>query len=208
MGAAAEGNRKGSLARSFRNAKTAGDSCALPAAPGPTSARGRRRPCGFFRHPGDRNWELKELAERSHTFLEAQGDVIVRRDADGRITYANDAFCRLAGFSARALIGRDIAAAARAGRDAALPDGTRMHDQKIAAPAGPRWIAWRDVVVREPTASVSEIQSVGRDVTDRTEGERRSPRRATRPRPPTAPSRASSPWSRTRSARRSTAFSA
>jgi hypothetical protein len=28
---------------------------------------------------GDRNWELKELAERSHTFLEALGDVIVRR---------------------------------------------------------------------------------------------------------------------------------
>ena len=48
---------------------------------------------------GDRNWELKELAERSRTFLEALGDVIVRRGADGRITYANDAFCRLAGFA-------------------------------------------------------------------------------------------------------------
>src|SRR5262249_23773098 len=29
----------------------------------------------------DRNWELKEAAERSRTFLEALGDVIVRRDA-------------------------------------------------------------------------------------------------------------------------------
>ena len=76
--------------------------------------------------------------------------MIVRRDADGRITYANDAYCRLAGCSARALIGRDIALPLlEQGPVAALPDGTRMHDQKIAAPDGPRWIAWRDVTIRD-----------------------------------------------------------
>ena len=48
----------------------------------------------------DRNWELKEAVERDRGILEALGDVIVRRDADSRIIYANDAFCRLA---ARAL---------------------------------------------------------------------------------------------------------
>ena len=121
---------------------------------------------------GDRNWELKELAERSHTFLEALGDVIVRRGTDGRISYANDAFCRLAGFSAPSLIGRAIALPLlEQGPVVALPDGTRMHDQKIAAPGGPRWIAWRDVAIRDAASGVSEIQSVGRDVTDRTEGE-------------------------------------
>src|SRR5262249_28229326 len=46
---------------------------------------------------GDRNWELKELAERSHTFVEALADVMVRRNAAGQITYANEAFCRIAG---------------------------------------------------------------------------------------------------------------
>ena len=46
-----------------------------------------------------------------------------------------------------------------------------MHDQKIAAPDGPRWIAWRDVAIRDAASGVSEIQSVGRDVTDRTEAE-------------------------------------
>src|SRR3954471_4334456 len=54
---------------------------------------------------GDRNWELKEAAERSRNFLEALGDVIVRRDADGRITYANDAYVRLAGRPSETLIG-------------------------------------------------------------------------------------------------------
>ena len=40
-----------------------------------------------------------------------------------------------------------------------------MHDQKIAAAAGARWIAWREVTVRDEGGS--EIQSVGRDMTDR-----------------------------------------
>ena len=49
----------------------------------------------------DSTWELKEAEARATSLLEAQGDVIVRRDSDGRITYANDAYCALAGAAAR-----------------------------------------------------------------------------------------------------------
>lgn len=119
----------------------------------------------------DRNWELKEAAERGRSFLEALGDVIVRRDGTGRITYANEAFCRLAGRDENALIDSDFALAVLAQGDmAALPDGTRVHDQKIATEDGGRWIAWREVAVR--SGERTEIQSVGRDVTDRAEAER------------------------------------
>ena len=45
-----------------------------------------------------------------------------------------------------------------------------MHDQKIASPLGARWIAWRDVMLR--IGGKAEIQSVGRDVTDRVHAER------------------------------------
>jgi PAS domain S-box-containing protein len=121
---------------------------------------------------GDRNWELKELAERSRTFLEALGDVIVRRDAAGRITYANDAYGRLAGQAPDALIGAGTSLTLlEQGPVTALPDGTRMHDQKVACPDGPRWIAWRDVEIRDAASGLSEVQSVGRDVTDRTQAE-------------------------------------
>src|SRR5471032_2073633 len=41
----------------------------------------------------DRNWELREAEERARSLLEAQGDLIMRRDASGNVTYANDAFC-------------------------------------------------------------------------------------------------------------------
>jgi signal transduction histidine kinase/DNA-binding response OmpR family regulator len=47
-----------------------------------------------------------------------------------------------------------------------------MHDQKIAGPLGPRWIAWREGLVRTDAGQPAEMQCVGRDVTDRTETER------------------------------------
>ncbi|MEN3376544.1 MAG: hypothetical protein V7604_1899 [Hyphomicrobiales bacterium] len=121
---------------------------------------------------GDRNWELKEATERSRSFLEALGDVIVRRDAGGRITYANDAYGRLAGRTPETLIDTDHALTVIAqGPITALPDGTRMHDQRVAGSDGARWISWRDVALRDDVSGTSEIQSVGRDVTARTEAE-------------------------------------
>src|SRR5262245_56403884 len=119
----------------------------------------------------DRNWELKESQERARGFLEAQGDLIVRRDGDGRITYANDAFCTLAGRARDALIGASyLPEVIEQGATTLVGDGTRSHDQKIATAEGPRWIAWREVTVR--TGAGAEVQSVGRDVTDRAQAER------------------------------------
>ena len=154
----------------------------------------------------DRNWELREAEERARSLLEAQGDLIMRRDS-GRVTYANDAFCALAGKEREALIGAkaDLSVLEQ-GAVSVLADGTRVHDQKIASGSSARWIAWREVAVRDRAGH--EVQGVGRDVTDRVEAERALGARATRRKPPTAPSRASSPWSATKSARRSTAFSA
>ncbi|MBW8854982.1 MAG: hybrid sensor histidine kinase/response regulator, partial [Bradyrhizobium sp.] len=51
-------------------------------------------------------------------------------------------------------------------------NGTRIHDQRIAGPLGPRWIAWREGLVRNDAGQPAEMQSVGRDVTDRAESER------------------------------------
>ncbi|MEK7875758.1 MAG: histidine kinase dimerization/phospho-acceptor domain-containing protein, partial [Pseudomonadota bacterium] len=119
----------------------------------------------------DRNWELREAEERARSLLEAQGDLIVRRDASGRITYANDAFCALAGKARKALIGHvTILPVLDQSALTVLADGTRVHDQKIASGATARWIAWREVAVRGENGT--EVQGVGRDVTDRVEAER------------------------------------
>ena len=118
----------------------------------------------------DRNWQLREAEEHARSLLEAQGDVILRRSGDGRLTYVNDALCHLAGRPRSELIsfGHDFQILAQ-GDLTVLPDGTRLYDQKIASPSGERWIAWREVIV--PGEQGSEIQAVGRDVTARVEAE-------------------------------------
>ncbi len=118
----------------------------------------------------DHVWELKEAEARATSLLEAQGDVIVRRDAEGAITYVNDAYCTLAGASRDALLGSTAATlhVLQQGEIAVAHDGTRIHDQEIMTPGGPRWFAWRDVVVWADDDDCAEVQSVGRDVTDRT----------------------------------------
>ena len=86
----------------------------------------------------DRNWELQEAEQRARSLFESQGDLIVLRDAEGRITFVNDAYCELARQPRRALIGSRFTFTVLEQGDTALePNGTRIHDQKIAGPLGP-----------------------------------------------------------------------
>jgi len=118
----------------------------------------------------DKNWELREAEERVRSLIESQGDVILRRDAQGRTTYANEAFLALTGHARADLIGDFIdLRVLEQGPVTVLADGTRVHDQKIASADGVRWIAWREVMVR--SGAGTEVQAVGRDVTDRVEAE-------------------------------------
>jgi signal transduction histidine kinase/CheY-like chemotaxis protein len=121
----------------------------------------------------DRNWELQEAEQRARHLFESQGDLIVLRDGEGRISFVNDAYCELAQRPRGALIGSQFTLVVlEQGDSALLPDGTRVHDQKVAGPIGPRWIAWREGRVRFDAGGPAEMQCVGRDVTDRTETER------------------------------------
>jgi PAS domain S-box-containing protein len=121
----------------------------------------------------DRNWELQEAEQRARSLFESQGDLIVLRDSDGRITFANDAYCELAQQPRDALIGSRFALEILEQGDTAIEsNGTRIYDQKIATSFGPRWIAWREGLIRSDAGAPAEMQCVGRDVTDRTETER------------------------------------
>ena len=109
---------------------------------------------------------LADAAERARSLLEAQGDLIVRRDVDACITYVNDAFCALIGRARAELIGtRFLPAVLQQGAVAVLDDGTRLHDQELTTASGARWIAWREAAV--PGRPTGDIQSVGRDITER-----------------------------------------
>src|ERR1700686_969763 len=96
----------------------------------------------------DRNWELQEAEQRARSLFESQGDLIVLRDAEGAISFVNDAYCALAEQPRSALIGSQFTLEVLAQGDTALQsNGTRIHDQKIAGPLGLRWIAWREGLI-------------------------------------------------------------
>ena len=121
----------------------------------------------------DRNWELKEAEERARSLFESQGDLIVLRDSDGLITSVNDAYCVLAQRSRAELLGSPFALPVlEQGESALESNGTRTHDQRVETALGPRWIAWREGLVRTDANHPAELQCVGRDVTNRTETER------------------------------------
>src|SRR5262249_5546844 len=121
----------------------------------------------------DRNWELQEAEARARSLFESQGDLIVLRDSEGRITFANDAYCELTRPPREKLTASTAPLDVIEQGDTALePNGTRVHDQQIGTAFGPRWIAWREGLVRNDAGGPAEMQSVGRDVTDRTESER------------------------------------
>lgn len=116
----------------------------------------------------DRVFELAESEERHRGLIDAQGDLIVRRNHAGTITFANRAYGDLVGHPHEALVGQALEPAVlerTAGRREA--DGSQSIDERIATPSGERWIAWRHHPARDAAGEYNEMQSVGRDLTER-----------------------------------------
>ena len=118
----------------------------------------------------DRLWALADSEEHYRSLIEAQGDLIVRRDG-ARIVYANGAYAALLGLNETEVIGAVALPQLLACRPAlALDGGARVFDECLATPDGERWISWVETVV--PVAlGRSVLQRVGRDITARIAGE-------------------------------------
>jgi PAS domain S-box-containing protein len=122
------------------------------------------------------NGRLYESEVRYKGLVDAQGDAIFRRAPDSRLTYANDAFFKLFGLSPQHDVGQPFAPElhpdSRApifGSFAGLETGRARvrYDQHVRTAYGWRWIAWEDYAVRDTGGQLIEVQSVGRDITER-----------------------------------------
>jgi signal transduction histidine kinase/CheY-like chemotaxis protein len=112
--------------------------------------------------------ERAAAAERVGRLLEVEGDAVVWRDAEARIREANHAYCALVGQGRDALIGTQAAPAVLwQGPVTRLDDGTSVHEQELMTQDGARLIAWRDIPLPGGGPGSGDIQSVGRDITDR-----------------------------------------
>ena len=122
------------------------------------------------------NAQLNQSEARYKGLVDSQGDAIFRRDAFSRLTYANDAFFRLFATTPHVAIGQAFAPelhpdsrAPLFGSFAGLETGRARvrYDQHVRTAYGWRWIAWEDYAVRDQSGRLVEVQSVGRDVTER-----------------------------------------
>ena len=120
------------------------------------------------------NARLNQSEARYKGLVDAQGDAIFRRDAASRLTYGNDAFFRLFGLNPTRALGYPFAPEPHPQSRAPvfgsfLESGQHRarYDQHVKTAQGYRWIAWEDFAVRDSHGRLVEVQSVGRDITDR-----------------------------------------
>ncbi len=120
------------------------------------------------------NARLNQSEARYKGLVDAQGDAIFRRDSASRLTYGNDAFFKLFGINPARAIGYPFAAEphpeSRAPLFGSFLESGRnraRYDQHVKTANGYRWIAWEDFAVRDSHGRLVEVQSVGRDITDR-----------------------------------------
>ena len=120
----------------------------------------------------DIQWEIRENEARYRDLLDNQADVILRRDAQGRLTFVNQAFCRLFGLERGTVLGRVFSPRVLAGdRATPLAPGSELRQQRyvqqIETARGPRWVEWEEHSVPAGDAAIPEVQCSGRDITER-----------------------------------------
>jgi PAS domain S-box-containing protein len=122
------------------------------------------------------NARLIQSEARYRGFVDAQGDAVLRRAPDGRLNYGNEAFYRLFGINPQRAVGQPFAPEVHPtstvplfgnfpGRETGR--GRVRYDQHVRTAYGWRWIAWEDYAVRDAHGGLIEVQSVGRDITER-----------------------------------------
>ncbi|WP_375465901.1 ATP-binding protein [uncultured Methylobacterium sp.] len=135
--------------------------------------RPRPRPADEAEHLHDRIWQISESEDRYRALVEATTDVIVQRDAAGRITFANEGYAALLGYTPLALIGAslDLDVLETAGTETGA-DGVRRVEARVRSVDGaPRWFAFVEVPVARGSEPMQWLRA-GRDVTSRIESAR------------------------------------
>ncbi|MDJ0511814.1 MAG: ATP-binding protein [Methyloceanibacter sp.] len=118
----------------------------------------------------DLQWEIREREMRYRDLLDHQDEVIARRDADGNLSFINDAFCKTFGVKRYDALGEPLdlpilsSDSGQATGETATGRSTRVIE--LTTTQGPRWFVWEDFVLPRPDGQACEVQSVARDVTE------------------------------------------
>ena len=124
-----------------------------------------------FEQLRDLQWELNENEARYRSLLDAQGDMILRRDSAGNLTFANRAFMKMLGVTAEDVLDKPFRLQVREGESNAPLNTTddvryQRFTQLVETAIGPRWIEWEEQLVPGANGLGFEVQSIGRDVSE------------------------------------------
>ena len=126
---------------------------------------------------------LRESEARYRALVETQTEFVLRQRPDGSLTFVNEAYCRYVGRSRAEMLEsgwNDFDMIATEDRDRyqqhirALAPGrptAAIEVRAILPDGGERWELWVDTGVFDRDGALIEIQSVGRDVTERKQAE-------------------------------------
>ncbi|WFP78170.1 PAS domain-containing sensor histidine kinase [Mesorhizobium sp. WSM4906] len=159
----------GGLAMHLRNRRTEHRAAALL---DETAARSRAE----IETLADRMWEMQESEERFRGLIDALGDLVVHRNRDGHIVYANKVFASLVGTDQRDLAGKtlsELGIDVGVVPDAAFSDHECLSstDVAIRTPNGPRWFSWIELSVRDKDTGAVSHRAIARDITARKRAE-------------------------------------
>lgn len=127
----------------------------------------------------DRMWELQESEERFRGLIDALGDIVVHRDREGRIVYANRVLADLVDCPQKALSGKTLASLGidiGVVPDAAFADGECLSSTDVAIRSGgeARWYSWIELSVRDKASDAVSHRAIARDITARKRAEKAS----------------------------------
>jgi PAS domain S-box-containing protein len=127
---------------------------------------------------------IRESEARYRLVINTQTELVSRHDPRGRTTFANEAYCRYLGVTLEELLSRpesnfdSIVPEDRAMYDAHIKSLTPDHPsstivvRNILMPTGDiRWEEWTETGIFDDNGKLVEIQSIGRDVTERKRAE-------------------------------------
>ena len=119
--------------------------------------------------------KLRRSEERYRAVVEDQTDLVTRFRPDGTLTFVNEAACRFVGKTREQMLGESLFADMPEEDRQAVRDGLRllgpknpvviMTNRVLTGDGQVRWVQWTDRAVFDDHGMITEVQSVGRDVT-------------------------------------------
>jgi two-component system, sensor histidine kinase len=117
-------------------------------------------------HLKDAHWQIAESEARMRELLDSQQHLIVRRDCEGRVLFANRAYRE-----AFAVTDADIAGkrfrpeVVKRDTPSSVAGGCRRYSENLETVRGARWVLWEEQSFKSQSGAIDTL-FVGRDVTD------------------------------------------